>query len=109
MLWERNGQTMVNFHSESIEKLFDAILSLENKEECYAFFEDLLTVKEMQDMAQRMEVAVLLDQGLNYQQISKNVSVSTATISRVNKCLSYGSGGYRCVLDRLNNQEESKK
>jgi TrpR-related protein YerC/YecD len=100
---------MVNFHSESIEKLFDAILSLENKEECYAFFEDLLTVKEMQDMAQRMEVAVLLDQGLNYQQISKNVSVSTATISRVNKCLSYGSGGYRCVLDRLNNQEESKK
>jgi TrpR-related protein YerC/YecD len=100
---------MVNFHSESVEKLFDAILSLENKEECYAFFEDLLTVKEMQDMAQRMEVAVLLDQGLNYQQISKNVSVSTATISRVNKCLSYGSGGYRCVLDRLNNQEESKK
>ena len=100
---------MVNFHSESVEKLFDAILSLENKEECYAFFEDLLTVKEMQDMAQRMEVAVLLDQGLNYQQISKNVSVSTATISRVNKCLSYGSGGYRCILDRLNNQEESKK
>ena len=100
---------MVNFHSDAVEKLFDAILSLENKEECYAFFEDLLTVKEMQDMAQRMEVAMLLDKGMNYQQISKDVGVSTATISRVNKCLSYGSGGYRCVLDRLNNQEEPEK
>ena len=100
---------MVNFHSDAVEKLFDAILSLENKEECYAFFEDLLTVKEMQDMAQRMEVAMLLDKGMNYQQISKDVGVSTATISRVNKCLSYGSGGYRCVLNRLNNQEEPEK
>ena len=100
---------MVNFHSDAVEKLFDAILSLENKEECYDFFEDLLTVKEMQDMAQRMEVAMLLDKGMNYQQISKDVGVSTATISRVNKCLSYGSGGYRCVLDRLNNQEEPEK
>ena len=60
-------------------------------------------------MAQRMEVAMLLDKGMNYQQISKDVGVSTATISRVNKCLSYGSGGYRCVLDRLNNQEEPEK
>ena len=100
---------MVNFQSDAVEKLFDAILSLENKEECYAFFEDLLTVKEMQDMAQRMEVAMLLDKGMNYQQISKDVGVSTATISRVNKCLSYGSGGYRCVLNRLNNQEEPEK
>ena len=100
---------MVNFHSDAVEKLFDAILSLENKEECYAFFEDLLTVKEMQDLAQRMEVAMLLDKGMNYQQISKDVGVSTATISRVNKCLSYGSGGYRCVLNRLNNQEEPEK
>lgn len=99
---------MVNFHSESVERLFEAILSLENKDECYAFFEDLLTVKEVQDMAQRMEVAELLDKGMNYQQISKQVNVSTATISRVNKCLSYGSGGYRCILDRLKSGEGAK-
>ena len=81
-------------------------INIENKEDCYAFFEDLLTVREVQDMAQRMEVAELLDKGMNYQQISKEANVSTATISRVNKCLSYGSGGYRRVLDRLNIKEE---
>ena len=99
---------MVNFHSESVERLFEAILALENKDECYAFFEDLLTVKEVQYMAQRMEVAELLDKGMNYQQISKQVNVSTATISRVNKCLAYGSGGYRCILDRLKSGEGAK-
>ena len=100
---------MRDLHNPETDRLFEAILQLENKDECYAFFEDLLTVKEMQDMAQRMEVAMLLDKGMNYQQISKDVGVSTATISRVNKCLSYGSGGYRCVLNRLNNQEEPEK
>ncbi|MBQ7847733.1 MAG: helix-turn-helix domain-containing protein [Clostridia bacterium] len=96
---------MVNFHSDSINQLFDTILSLESREECYAFFEDLCTVKEVQDMAQRLQVAVLLRKGQNYQQIAKEASVSTATISRVNKCLTYGSGGYKIALDRLKEDE----
>ena len=100
---------MVSFHSESLDRLFEAILTLEDKEQCYAFFEDLCTIKELQDLSQRMDVAYLLDKGMNYQQISKEVNVSTATISRVNKCLGYGSGGYRRVLDRLSEQEESNE
>ena len=99
---------MINFHSEAVDRLFDTILSLKSREECYAFFEDLCTVKEVQDMAQRMEVAYLLDEGQNYQQISKQANVSTATISRVNKCLSYGSGGYKMALSRLKKQEDDQ-
>ena len=76
---------MVSFHSESLDRLFEAILTLEDKEQCYAFFEDLCTIKELQDLSQRMDVAYLLDKGMNYQQISKEVNVGTATISRVNK------------------------
>ena len=93
---------MVSFHSESLDRLFEAILTLEDKEQCYAFFEDLCTIKELQDLSQRMDVAYLLDKGMNYQQISKEVNVSSATISRVNKCLAYGSGGYKRALERLN-------
>ena len=93
---------MVSFHSESLDRLFEAILTLEDKEQCYAFFEDLCTIKELQDLSQRMDVAYLLDKGMNYQQISKEGNVSTATISRVNKCLAYGSGGYKRALERLN-------
>ncbi len=92
---------MVNLHSESIDRLFEVILSLKTTEECYAFFEDICTIKELQDMAQRMDVAVLLDEGMNYQKISQQVNVSTATISRVSKCLNYGSGGYRVAIEKL--------
>ena len=92
---------MNKFHSPSIDRLFEAILGLKNREDCYKFFEDVCTIKELQDMAQRMDAAVLLDDGVNYQTISEQVGISTATISRVSKCLNYGSGGYREALDRL--------
>lgn len=100
---------MANIHSPSIDRLFEAILGLESVEECYHFFEDICTVKEVQDMAQRLDVAVLLSQGENYQSISKTVNVSTATISRVSRCLNYGSGGYRAALERMNRSEQQTK
>ena len=84
--------------SEAMDRLFQSILQLESVEECYRFFDDLCTIKELQDLAQRLEVAVLLSKGVNYQTISQTVNVSTATISRVSKCLNYGSGGYRDAL-----------
>ena len=80
---------------------FNAVLSLRTVEECQSFFKDVCTIKELQDLTQRLQVAVLLDQGRNYQEISKQTSVSSATISRVNRCLVYGDGGYRTVLDRM--------
>ena len=82
------------------EALFHAILSLETKEECAAFFEDVCTVKEVQDMAQRLYVARLLQSGETYSRIRELTGASTATVSRVNRCLQYGSGGYERVLDR---------
>ncbi len=91
--------------TEEMNKLFETILKLDNIEECYSFFEDICTIKEMQDMAQRLAVAVLLDKGENYQKISQDVSVSTATISRVSRCLRYGSGGYRLALDKMKQEE----
>ena len=91
----------MNIKSTSIDRLFQAMLDLESIDDCYEFFEDLCTIKELQDMAQRLDTAVLLDEGLNYQTISKQVGVSTATISRVSKCLNYGSGGYHKALERL--------
>ena len=92
---------MADFHSKSLDRLFEAILRLESAEECYGFFEDVCTINEVQDMAQRFDVAVLLDEGRNYQSISKEVNVSTATISRVSRCLNYGSGGYRRALEKM--------
>ena len=92
---------MESLHSESTDRLFRAILALGSVEECYDFFEDICTIKEIKDMTQRLDTAVLLDRGMNYQHISEAVGVSTATISRVNKCLQYGSGGYRTALDRM--------
>ena len=92
---------MADFHSKSLDRLFEAILRLESVEECYGFFEDVCTINEVQDMAQRFDVAVLLDEGRNYQSISKEVNVSTATISRVSRCLNYGSGGYRRALEKM--------
>lgn len=91
---------MSSFHSESLDHLFETVLQLETAEDCYAFFEDLCTVKELKDLSSRLEVAFLLDRGMNYQQIADTTGVSTATISRVKKCLEYGSGGYRTAIDR---------
>ncbi len=82
--------------------LFEAILSLRDLEECRAFFQDLCTVAELKAMAQRLEVAQLLDQGLIYNDILQRTGASSATISRVNRALQYGADGYKTVLPRLN-------
>ena len=92
---------MHNLQSESLDRLFDVIVNLQSREECRRFFDDLCTVKELLDMAQRLDVAVLLNNGVNYQDISQQVNVSTATISRVSRCLNYGSGGYKAALVKL--------
>lgn len=86
---------------ESMDELFSAILSLESLEECRAFFEDLCTKNELMAMHQRMIVARLLKKGWIYSDIVEATGASTATISRVNRCCTYGAGGYRTVLDRL--------
>ena len=99
---------MATLRSQSIDRLFGVILQLESVEECYRFFEDISTVRVVQDMAQRLDTAVLLDEGVNYQTISQQVGVSTATISRVSKCLNYGSGGYRDALDKMYREQEKK-
>lgn len=90
---------MPNFQSKSIDRLFEVILTLETVEDCYRFFEDVCTIKELEDMAQRLDAAVLLDKGENYQNISQKIGISTATISRVSKCLKYGTG-YRQAIDK---------
>jgi len=81
--------------------LFAAILSLKDIKECYAFFEDICTVAELKSLAQRLHVAIMLRQGQTYTEICEATGVSTATISRVNRCLEYGADGYITVLDRL--------
>lgn len=96
---------MHHIQSESLDQLFDAIINLKSREECSKFFEDICTVKELLDMAQRLDVAVLLDQGVSYQTIAQQINVSTATISRVSRCLNYGSGGYRAALDQLKEEK----
>ena len=88
------------------DKLFDAVLKLENIEECKAFFEDLCTIRELQDLTQRFEVACMLWEGKNYQEVSRETGASTATICRVNKCINYGSDGYRKVLERENGEKK---
>lgn len=88
------------------DALFRAILSLESIEECYDFFEDLCTMKELADMAQRIEAANMLLAGKTYEQIVKNVEISTATISRINRCIQYGSGGYAKILKRAQEQKD---
>lgn len=97
---------MKRLHTEAMDRLFRAVLQLEDTEQCYAFFEDLCTVKEMQDMSQRLEVACLLNRGMNYQTVSEKTNVSSATISRVKKCLEYGSGGYRTAIAKLEASRE---
>lgn len=91
--------------TDSVKRLFHCIASLENEDECRLFFEDLCTIKELLDMAQRLDAAVLLDKRENYQTINRAVGISTATISRVKRCIDYGPGGYRIVLDRLKAEE----
>lgn len=92
---------MKNIHNELTENFFNAILQLRSVEECKRFFEDICTIKELQDMSQRLEVAFLLNEGKSYQEVLAKTGVSTATISRVNKCLNYGSGGYKETIEKF--------
>lgn len=91
--------------SPEMDSLFQAILALQTPEECYAFFEDLCTMKELGDMAQRLQAAKMLLQGKTYEQIVKSAEISTATISRINRCIQYGNGGYRMVINRIEGTE----
>lgn len=88
-------------HTEAVDHLFEAILSLENKEECYTFFEDVCTINEILSLSQRFEVARMLRQKKTYLEISEKTGASTATISRVNRSLTYGNDGYEMVFNRI--------
>lgn len=91
---------------EKSDRLYKAILLLENEEECYHFFQDLCTVAELRSMEQRYEVASLLNDGMIYNDILEKTGASSATISRVNRSLIYGNGGYEAILDRVKEKEE---
>ena len=86
---------------EKLDFLFKAILTLDSIEDCYGFFEDLCTVSELQEMSRRMQAARMLRANAVYAEIAAQTGLSTATISRVNRCLKYGTDGYTTVLDRL--------
>ena len=94
------------YRREYIDELFDGILTLRDREDCYRFFEDICTINEIHSIAQRLQVAKLLSEKKTYNEIEKVTKASTATISRINKCIVYGADGYRRVLDRLNNEEK---
>ncbi|KXS44122.1 MULTISPECIES: YerC/YecD family TrpR-related protein [unclassified Candidatus Frackibacter] len=83
------------------DQLFEAILALESIDESYKFFEDICTVNEIKLMGQRLEVAKMLNEGATYDKIAEVTGASTATISRVKRCLNYGAGGYRLILERV--------
>jgi len=91
--------------SDEMDRLFEAVLTMNTVEECYMFFEDLCTISELVSISHRFQVAELLRDKHTCQDISHSTGASTATISRVNRCLGYGTGGYKMVLDRLNTKE----
>ena len=95
-----------NKRTDPHHELYRAMMKLQTPEECYRFFEDLCTVSELKAMEQRYEVAKLLDKGMVYNEILEKTGASSATISRVNRCLNYGADGYRVILDRMG--EETK-
>ena len=94
------------FKREDIDEHFKAILLLQDEEDCYRFFEDICTVNEIHAIAQRLQVAKLLSENKTYSEIENITKASTATISRINKCLVYGSDGYRRILERLAESEK---
>ncbi len=89
------------FKRDDIDELFRAVLTLEDEEDCYRFFEDICTINEIHSIAQRLQVAKLLNEKKTYSEIEEMTGASTATISRINKCLVYGADGYKRVLSRL--------
>ena len=97
-----------NIRRTEVDHLFEAILTLKDKEECYTFFEDVCTINELLSISQRYEVAKLLREGQTYLDISNATGASTATISRVNRSLNYGNDGYDLVLERVHEKEAEK-
>ena len=102
---EACDMSLSRVQNEQTDLLMRAILNLENAEEAYALFEDLCTIREVQDLAQRIHVAKLLREKITYHEIALKTGASTATISRVNRALVYGAGGYEAVLRRLSAQD----
>lgn len=98
---ERDQDMNKKIKTEAVDHLFDAILTLKNPEECYKFFEDVCTINELLSLSQRYEVAKMLREGRTYLEIAEKTGASTATISRVNRSLNYGSDGYDMVFSRL--------
>ena len=95
-----------NIHTDAVDQLFAAILCLKSKEECYTFFEDVCTINELLSLSQRFEVAKMLREKKTYLEISEKTGASTATISRVNRSLTYGNDGYEMVFQRMKSEEE---
>lgn len=92
---------MAKFDKKQLEKLYEAILTLKNSEECDKFFEDICTIQELEALSQRLDVACRIKSGKSYADISRETGASTATVCRVGKCIKYGSGGYDIVLGRI--------
>jgi len=97
------------FKREDLDELFKAIMALESEEDCYRFFEDICTVNEIHAIAQRWQVAKLLSEKKTYSEIEEITKASTATISRINKCLVYGADGYQRIIERLKEKEAEDK
>ena len=96
-------------HNPSTDDLFDAVLALRNREECYRFFEDVCTINELQSISQRFEVARMLTEKRTYLEIAEKTGASTATISRVNRSLMYGQDGYGMIFERLEENRKGEK
>ena len=96
---------MHKLDKERLQRLYKAVLSLDTEEECAAFFEDVCTIQETEAIAQRIEVACQLNKGKSYVDINKSTGASTATICRVSRCLNYGSGGYKTVIERMGEEQ----
>lgn len=94
---------------KELDQLFKSILSLKDLEECYRFFDDLCTVNEIQSLAQRLEVARMLSEGFTYHKIESETGASTATISRVKRCLNYGNDAYKMALERVHDKKQPTK
>ncbi len=95
---------MSKLKAEDLDHFFEAVLTLENVDDCYKFFEDICTVNELKSISQRFAVARMLDEKCVYTDIVEKTGASTATISRVNRALNYGADGYKLVFERLSNK-----
>lgn len=97
---------MDKLHTKDVDALFEAILTLKDVDECYKFFEDACTIKEIFEISQRLKAAKMLKSGANYLEVCAETGMSSATISRVSKCLEYGAGGYDIVIQRVQAKED---